>query len=99
MHSFRANSLGVLMAIALSGIIVVILIVPNLGFPDTALQRNHLIQVVQVLSHQVLPGSPHTAYFRFSLAAENASIRAGHVQEIRAGSSDDLTIKYEALRC
>ena len=99
MHPFKANSFGVLMAIALSGIIVVLLIVPNVGLPDTAFQRNHSIQVLQALSHQVLPASPHSDSFRFSIAIENASIRAGQVQEMRTGYSDDLTIKHEALRC
>ena len=99
MHPFKANSIGVWMVVALSGIIVVLLIVPNVGLPDTAFQRNHSIQVLQALSHQVLTASPHSDSFRFSIAIENASIRAGQVQEVRAGYFDDLTIKHETLRC
>ena len=96
----RFNPLATFIVVALLGMIVVVLILPDVDLPDTAFQRNSSMQGLLVLSHQ-MPHSSATAgsSLHLPMQLEDVSIRVQRVQDTRAWSTIDLPIQHKALRC
>jgi hypothetical protein len=93
------NSLTLLIVIALMGIIVVVLILPDVDLPDTAFQRNSSLQALQALSHQVLHTSANAGSLSGSFPFVDASVTPRQVHDTRAQRFDDLPIHHKTLRC
>jgi hypothetical protein len=96
---FKLNSLTLLLVIALLGIIVVVLILPDVDLPDTAFQRNSSLQTLRALSHQMPHASANAGSFCLSFLFESASVAPRQVHETRTQRSNDLPIEHKALRC
>jgi hypothetical protein len=98
-RTFKSNPLSLLLVVALLGIIVIVLILPDVDLPDTAFQRNSSLQVLRALSQQVSHASVNAGPFRISFQFGNTSTIPRQVREIRVRHSGGLPIQYEALRC
>jgi hypothetical protein len=96
---FKINSLTLLIVIALMGIIVVVLILPDVDLPDTAFQRNSSLQALQAISHQVPHASANAGSFSWSFEFVEASASSRQVQETGARRFNDLPIQHRTLRC
>ena len=98
MRLFKSKSPVLLIVIALLGIIVGVLILPDVDLPDTAFHRNSSLQVLRALSHQVPPTSANVGQhvsFHFS----GTSVFPRQVHETRAWYANDLPIQHKSLRC
>jgi hypothetical protein len=96
---FKSNSLALCIVIALLGVIVVVLILPDVDLPDTAFQRNSSLQVLRALSHQTPNATAFAGSFQLSFQFKDAFIPLQLVQETRVRSSSDLPVQNKALRC
>jgi hypothetical protein len=96
---FKSNSLALCIVIALLGMIVVVLILPDVDLPDTAFQRNSSLQTLRALSHQVPHAGAYAGSFHLSFQFKDASIPLRQVQENHAQCSSDLAIQHKSLRC
>ena len=99
MSSFKSNPLTTLLVIALLGMIVIVLILPDMDLPDTAFQRNDSLQISQTLSHQTPHASLSANSFRVSFQFNDTLTAPHELYKIRPGRSDNLSIQYESLRC
>jgi hypothetical protein len=97
--SIRANSLAMFIVIALLGMIVAVLILPQVDLPDTAFQRNGSLRASRALSHQVPHTSATGASFSLPIQSKNVFFPPTQVQEARTWFSSDLPIQHQALRC
>jgi hypothetical protein len=96
---FKLNSLTLFLVIALMGIMVVVLILPDVDLPDTAFQRNSSLQALRSLCYQMPHASAKAHAVHLSLEFEDTSIPPREVHETRVQCSNDLPILHEALRC
>ena len=98
MRPLRSKSPVLLIVMALLGIIVVVLILPDVELPDTAFQRNSSFQALRALSHQVPHASANAGqHISFHSGGTSVLPRQGH--ETRARYANDLPIQHKALRC
>jgi hypothetical protein len=95
---FTVNSLTLFLVVALLGIIVVVLILPDADLPDTAFQRNTSLQAFRALSHQ-MPHASANAGQHISFHTSGISVLTRQVRETHARCSNDLPIEHKALRC
>jgi len=103
-HRFRmrcvlSKSPVLLIVIALLGIIVIVLILPDVDLPDTAFQRNSSLQALRAVSHPVQHASANGTIFRLLFQFEGASIPPRQARQTCARRSKDLPVLHEALRC
>src|SRR4051812_41465360 len=96
--SFKVNSRTLFLVIALLGIIVIVLIVPDVDLPDTAFQRNRSLQAFRALSHQ-MPHARVNAGQHILFHLSGTSVLPRRVRETHARCSNDLPIQHKALRC
>ena len=95
---FKSKSPMLLIVTALLGIIVVVLVLPDVDLPDTAFQRNSSLQALRALSHQVPHASANAGQHISSHSGRTSVLpRQGH--ESRARYANDLPIQHKALRC
>jgi hypothetical protein len=95
---FRVNSLTLFLVIALLGIMVVVLILPDVDLPDTAFQRNSSLQAFRALSHHMPSASANTGQHT-SFHCSGTSVVSRQVRENHPRCSNDLPIQHKALRC
>jgi len=95
---FKVNSLTLFTVIALLSVILIVLILPDLELPDTALQRNGSLQALRALSHQ-MPHPSVTPGQHTSFQCSGTCTLARQVHETRAWCFSDLPIQHKALRC
>ena len=98
MRPFKSKSPVLLIVIALLGIIVGVLILPDVDLPDTAFQRNSSLQALRALSGQV-PRTCENASQHISFHFSGTFIRPHQVRETSARYAHDLPIQHKALRC
>ena len=99
MRTVRFNPLAMFMVVALLGMIVVVLILPDVDLPDTAFQRNGSLQALRSLCCQMPHASTKAHAVHLSFEFEDTSIPPREVHETRIQCSNDLPILHEALRC
>lgn len=99
MRPFKLNSLTLFLVIALMGIIVVILILPDVDLPDTAFQRNGSLQAVRLLCCQTPHASANAHAVHLLFKFDDTPIAPREFHETRVKRSNDLPILHEALRC
>ena len=99
MRPFKPNPLTLFMVIALLGVIVVVLILPDVDLPDTAFQRNSSLQVLRSLSHQVPHASAAALSSPLAFQFGVGSIPLRRVQGTTGRSCDRLSFQREPLRC
>jgi hypothetical protein len=95
---FKSKSPVLLIVTALLGIIVVVLILPDLDLPDTAFQRNSSLQALRALSHHV-PHASANAGRHISFHFSGTSVLPRQVHETRALYANGLPIQHKTLRC
>jgi len=95
---FAANSLTLFLIIALLGIMVVVLILPEVELPDTAFQRNNSHQAFRALSHQMPHANAKTGQ-HLSFHFSGIAVHQRQVREIHAPCCNDLPIQQQPLRC
>jgi len=94
----RLDTLTLVIVFAFLGVIVVVLILPDVDLADTAFQRNSSLQVLRVLSKQTAHVSANNGEytsFRFS----GTSKFAYNFLETDVRCCSDLSIHHKALRC
>lgn len=84
---------------ALLGIMVAVLIVPDVDLPVTVLRRSSSPLAFHALSHPAGQISTHDGLFRVPFHIEAGSAAAQRWRETRARRTSDLPIQNEALRC
>jgi hypothetical protein len=97
-RALKSNSLALCLVIALLGVIVAVLILPDVDLPDTAFQRNSSLQALRAHSHEM----PHASANRgqhISFQFSGSSTLARQAGETHARRSNDLPIQHKALRC
>ena len=95
---FEVSSLTLFMIVALSGVMVVVLILPDVGLQDTASQRSSSLQALQALSHP-MPHASATRGKHVSFQFSGTSTLVRQVRETHARCSNDLPMQHKALRC
>jgi hypothetical protein len=96
---FKSNSLVLFIVIALLGMIVAVLILPQVDLPDTAFQRNASLQALLAPPHHAPHAIASAALCRQLSQFEDASILSGQVQETAERCSTDLPVEHKSLRC
>ena len=97
MGSFKISRLSTLVLIAVLGLIVAILIAPQVDLPDYTFQRNSSPLAMHALSHHVPEGNA-------SCLASLVSLQPDAVDPARTVSSSDLateapSVPHPILRC
>jgi hypothetical protein len=85
--------------IALLGMIVAVLILPQLDLPDAAFQRNASLQSLLTSPHQVTHSIANAVLCRQLSQFEDASILPGQVRETADRCSIGLPVEHNSLRC
>ena len=99
MRSFKSNPLTLSLVLSLLGLILIVLVLPEVDLPDTAFQRNSSARAVRFLSHQSSQVSVYSGPFRIPLPFETICAPPRYSQETGVRGSKDLPIQHETLRC
>ena len=99
MRSFKSNPLALSVVLSLLGLILIVLVLPEVDLPDTAFQRNSSAQAIRSLSHLSSQVSANSGPFRISFLFETICTPSRYAQETRVHGLEDPSSQHKTLRC
>ena len=99
MRRFRLSPLSSVLLIALMGLIVLILVSPDVDLPDTAFLRNGSRLVIHAGSHHTSELNARDLSPRFALQLEDVSALVCHRGQATARWYEGPSQQHETLRC
>ena len=99
MRSFKTNPLPTVLLIILLGLVIVILILPEVDLPDTAFQRNSSPTAVHCLSHQPSRAVASVGFSRVGVPGDGQAFGICRVRQGDTGDLQIVTVQRETLRC